>query len=288
MTLLRDHELARAFDHASATYDRLTALNPGYRTDLLRSARRLRLPRDGSGLHLLDLGCGTGASTAALLRAAPRATITAVDASPGMLRRAQAKPWPAGVRFRQLTAEQVATSGEGPYDAVFAAYLFRNVTDPDGVLRAVRSLLRPGGRLAVHEYSLSGSAVHRALWTAVCRGLIVPVGTLTGDRALYRHLWRSVLDFDTVPDFTARLADAGFTGVRTAPVAGWQTGITHTFLARNGTDPVPEYPAHQESGPPPEDGPPQEGGAPREHPEPPHSGPHPAPAQNGPHPEEAR
>jgi ubiquinone/menaquinone biosynthesis C-methylase UbiE len=237
MTLLRDRDLAHAFDHASHTYDRLTALNPGYRTDLLRSARRLRLPRDGAGLHVLDLGCGTGASTRALLRAAPRARITAVDASAGMLRRARAKPWPAHVRFRHLTAEELATAGQGPYDAVFAAYLLRNVTDPDGVLEIVRSLLRPGGRLAVHEYSLSGSDAHRALWTAVCRGLIIPAGTLGGDRALYRHLWRSVLDFDTVPAFTARLADAGFTGVRALPVAGWQTGIVHTFLARNGTGP---------------------------------------------------
>ncbi|MFE3095057.1 methyltransferase domain-containing protein [Streptomyces sp. NPDC059248] len=234
MTLLRDHDLARAFDHAAATYDRLTGLNPGYRTDLVRSARRLRLPRGGAGLHVLDLGCGTGASTRALLRAAPRARITAVDASSGMLERALAKPWPDRVRFRHLTAEEATTAGEGPYDAVFAAYLFRNVTDPDAVLRAVRSLLRPGGRLAVHEYSLSGARVHRGLWTAVCRGVVVPLGTLTGDRALYRHLWRSVLDFDTVRDFTARLADAGYTGVRTAPVAGWQTGIAHTFVARNG------------------------------------------------------
>ncbi|WP_254664807.1 class I SAM-dependent methyltransferase, partial [Streptomyces prasinopilosus] len=73
----------------------------------------------------------------ALLRAAPRARITAVDASPGMLRRARAKPWPAHVRFGHLAAEDVATAGEGPYDAVFAAYLLRNVTDPDGVLAAV-------------------------------------------------------------------------------------------------------------------------------------------------------
>ncbi|MFV0132900.1 methyltransferase domain-containing protein [Streptomyces sp. HMX87] len=233
MTLLRDHDLARAFDHASHTYDRLTALNPGYRTDLLRSARRLRLPGAGAGLHVLDLGCGTGASTRALLRAAPRARITAVDASSGMLRRALHKPWPSRVCFRHLTAEEVVTTGEGPYDAVFAAYLFRNVTDPDGVLAAVRSLLRPGGRLAVHEYTLTGSAAHRALWTAVCHGVIIPAGTLSGDRALYRHLWRSVLDFDTAPAFANRLTRAGFTGVRAAPVAGWQTGIVHTFLARN-------------------------------------------------------
>ncbi|GAA2264118.1 class I SAM-dependent methyltransferase [Streptomyces amakusaensis] len=234
MTLMRDHDLVLAFDHAAPAYDRLTALNPGYRAGLLRSARRLRLPREGDGARVLDLGCGTGASTAALLRAWPRARITAVDASPGMLRRALAKPWPAGVRFRHLTAEEAATRGEERYDAVFAAYLFRNLTDPDGVLRAVRSLLRPGGRLAVHEYSLSGALRHRALWEAVCRTVIIPAGSLTGDRALYRHLWRSVLDFDTAPAFTARLAGAGFTGVRAVPLTGWQTGIAHTFLACAG------------------------------------------------------
>ncbi|MGW0811719.1 methyltransferase domain-containing protein [Streptomyces viridiviolaceus] len=242
MTLLRDHDLARAFDHASHTYDCLTALNPGHRSDLLRSARRLRLPEGGAGLHVLDLGCGTGASTRALLRAAPRARITGVDASSGMLRRALAKPWPARVRFLHLTAEEVTAAGEGPFDAVFAAYLLRNVTDPDRVLEAVRTLLRPGGRLAVHDYSLSGSAVHRALWTAVCRGMIIPAGTLSGDRALYRHLWRSVLAFDTAPSFMDRLRRRGFTGVRAVPVAGWQTGIVHTFLARKDAGATAESP----------------------------------------------
>ncbi|MBX9365612.1 class I SAM-dependent methyltransferase [Streptomyces massasporeus] len=231
MTLLRDRDLAHAFDHASRTYDRLTGLNPGYRADLLRSARRLRLPGDGAGLHLLDLGCGTGASTRALLRAAPRARITAVDASAGMLRRALAKPWPDSVRFLHLSAEELDAAGEGPFDAVFAAYLFRNVSDPDAVLATVRTLLRPGGRLAVHEYSLGGSPAHRALWTAVCQGVIIPAGTLTGDRDLYRHLWHSVLDFDTADEFTGRLTRAGFTGARALPLAGWQTGITHTFVA---------------------------------------------------------
>ncbi|WP_336320328.1 methyltransferase domain-containing protein [Streptomyces lavendofoliae] len=240
MTLLHDRDLARAFDHASRGYDRLTALNPGHRAGLLRSARRLRLPRDGAGLHVLDLGCGTGASTAALLRAAPLARVTGVDASTGMLDRALAKRWPARVRFLHLTAEEVGDAGEGPFDAVFAAYLFRNVTDPDRVLASVRALLRPGGRLVVHDYSLSGSPVHRALWTAVCRAVIVPAGTAGGDGALYRHLWRSVLDFDTAPAFTDRLRRAGFTGVRAAPVPGWQTGIVHTFMAgagRAGTEP---------------------------------------------------
>ncbi|MFJ8887744.1 methyltransferase domain-containing protein [Streptomyces sp. NPDC102402] len=239
MTLLRDHDLARAFDHASHTYDRLTALNPGYRSDLLRSAHRLRLPRGGRGLRVLDLGCGTGASTRALLRAAPYARITAVDASAGMLERARAKRWPPNVRFVHRPAEDLPTTDDdGSYDAVFAAYLFRNVAEPGEVLKAVGALLRPGGRLLIHEYSLSGSPAHRALWNAVCRGVIVPAGTLTGDRALYHHLWRSVLAFDTAPAFAERIARAGFPFVRTVPVGGWQTGIVHAFLARSGKGPA--------------------------------------------------
>ncbi|WP_329237257.1 class I SAM-dependent methyltransferase [Streptomyces sp. NBC_01460] len=239
MTLLRDHDLARAFDRASHSYDRLTGLNPGYRSDLLRSAHRLRLPRGGRGLRVLDLGCGTGASTRALLRAAPYARITAVDASAGMLERARAKRWPRNVRFLHRSAEELATTDDdGSYDAVFAAYLFRNVAEPAVVLDAVRALLRPGGRLLVHEYSLSGSPLHRAVWNTVCRGVIVPAGTLTGDRELYHHLWRSVLAFDTAPAFAERIARAGFPFVRTAPVGGWQNGIVHVFLARSGTGPA--------------------------------------------------
>ncbi|MFE4497504.1 class I SAM-dependent methyltransferase [Streptomyces niveus] len=231
MTLLHDAELAAAFDHAALSYDRLVAANPGYHAHLRRSARRLRLPRGGAGLRLLDLGCGTGASTAALLAAAPHAEIVAVDASAGMLARAATKRWPAGVSFVHAPVERLADAGvSGPFDAVFAAYLFRNVTDPDGTLAVVRSLLRPGGRLGVHEYALGGRAVDRAVWTAVCRGVVLPAGRLAGDADLYRHLWRSVVEFDTASDFGDRLRRAGFAEVRVLPMPGWQTGIVHTFV----------------------------------------------------------
>ncbi|MEU8682754.1 class I SAM-dependent methyltransferase [Streptomyces sp. NPDC048611] len=238
MALLHDGELSAAFDHASRTYDRLVAVNPGYHGHLRRSARRLGLPGRGRGLRVLDLGCGTGASTAALLAVAPYAEITAVDASAGMLARAAGKRWPRGVSFVHAPVERLAGAGvtgrpgePGGFDAVFAAYLFRNVTDPDAVLAVAREALAPGGRLAVHEYTLSGGAVPRAVWTAVCGGILRPAGRLAGDAGLYRHLWRSVLAFDTAAEFTGRLRRAGFRQVRALPLPGWQTGITHTFVA---------------------------------------------------------
>ncbi|MDT0309245.1 class I SAM-dependent methyltransferase [Streptomyces sp. DSM 44917] len=230
--LLRDADLAAAFDRGARAYDRLVAVNPGYHAHLRRSARRLRLPHGGAGRHVLDLGCGTGASTAALAWALPGARITAVDASAGMLRRAEAKRWPARVSFVHAPAEDLARAGvHGPFDAVFAAYLLRNVTDPDGVLRAARAALAPGGRLAVHDYALSGHPLHRAVWAAVCKGLVLPLGTALGDGPLYRHLWRSVEEFDSAPVLAQRLRRAGFAHVRVLPLPGWQTGIAHTVLA---------------------------------------------------------
>ncbi|MFF7645762.1 methyltransferase domain-containing protein [Streptomyces canus] len=236
MTVLRDADLAAAFDHAAHSYDTLVAANPGYHAHLRRSARRLGLPHPGTGLRVLDLGCGTGASTAALARVLPDAEITAVDASAGMLDRAMAKPWQGRVRFVCASAEALAEAGvDGPFDAVFAAYLFRNVADPDAVLDAVHDLLAPHGRLAVHEYTLSGRPLDRAVWNAVCRGLVLPVATALGDGDLYRHLWRSVVDFDTADRFTDRVRARGFDHVHALPLPGWQTGITHTIVARRAT-----------------------------------------------------
>ncbi|MEU0334408.1 methyltransferase domain-containing protein [Streptomyces sp. NPDC006193] len=233
MTLLRDEDLAAAFDHASRSYDALVAANPGYHAHLRRSVRRLGLPGHGEGLRVLDLGCGTGASTAALRSVLPAARITAVDASAGMLARAAAKPWAAGVTFVHSPAERLAEAGvDGPFDAVFAAYLMRNVADPDAVLAGVHGLLAPGGRLGVHEYTLSGRRADRMLWTLVCRGVVQPAAALLGDGVLYRHLWRSVVEFDTAGGFADRVRAAGFRDVRVLPLPGWQTGIAHTFTAR--------------------------------------------------------
>ncbi|MGW2822969.1 methyltransferase domain-containing protein [Streptomyces sp. NPDC001443] len=233
MTLLRDADLAAAFDHAARSYDTLVAANPGYHAHLRRSARRLGLPDGGRDMRVLDLGCGTGASTAALAEVLPGAAITAVDASAGMLERAAAKSWPDNVTFLHAPAERLREAGVGEaFDAVFAAYLFRNAADPDRVLATVRDLLSPHGRLAVHEYTLSGRAGHRAVWTAVCGGIVLPVATALGDGRLYRHLWRSVIEFDTADEFADRVRTAGFDRVRVLPLPGWQTGIAHTFVAR--------------------------------------------------------
>jgi ubiquinone/menaquinone biosynthesis C-methylase UbiE len=222
-----------AFDVGASGYDRMVGANPGYHDHLRMSTRRMRLPDSGRGMRLLDAGCGTGASTAALLAAAPEAEIVGVDASAGMLQEATNKSWPSSVRFVHGRIEDLADLGvEGPFDGILAAYLVRNLPDPDAQLKRFLDLLRPGGTLALHEYSVADSRAASSLWTAVCWGIIIPSGWLhTRDTTLYRHLWRSVLTFDGAARFRQRLTDAGFVAVHSETMPGWQRNIVHTFLA---------------------------------------------------------
>ncbi|MGB8201389.1 MAG: ubiquinone biosynthesis methyltransferase UbiE, partial [Pseudonocardiaceae bacterium] len=44
-------DVTSEFDAAAAGYDRLVGASPGYHSNLARSARRMRLPGDGAGLH---------------------------------------------------------------------------------------------------------------------------------------------------------------------------------------------------------------------------------------------
>lgn len=225
-------EVPGAFDVGAAAYDGLVGANPGYHDHLRISAHRMRIPNGGRGLRLLDAGCGTGASTAALLEAAPHAEIVAVDASAGMLEQAAGKSWPDSVRFVHSPIEEFGSGdiGDG-FDGILAAYLVRNLADPDAQLRRFLTMLRPGASLALHEYSVRDSKPAQAVWNAVCWGIIIPAGwRKTGDSTLYRHLWRSVNSFDGAAEFQRRLVAAGFSGVHSETMPGWQRGIVHTFI----------------------------------------------------------
>jgi ubiquinone/menaquinone biosynthesis C-methylase UbiE len=229
----------RAFDDHAASYDRLVNANPGYHDHLRLSVQRMGLPDRGRGLRLLDIGCGTGASTAALLAVAPEAEIVAVDASQEMLNEAQRKPWTGRVRFVRGNAQNLAAVGiTGPFDGILAAYLVRNLPSPDAALRHFLTLLRPGAPMAVHEYSVRDSTRSRIVWTLVCWTIIIPLGRLrTGSSDLYRYLWRSVLRFDGVRTLAQRLRDAGFVDVRCQTFPGWQQNIVHTVLGRRRPEP---------------------------------------------------
>lgn len=223
-------EVPADFDRVAPTYDLLTGFNPGYHRHLRLSAARLGA---SASARILDLCCGTGASTEAVLATYPRADVVALDASAGMLAVAREKPVLRGVRFVHGNATDPAAYGAaGPFDAILMAYGIRNLPEPDRALANLRALLRPGGAICFHEYSVAGSRRARLVWDAVAWGIIVPAGLVTAPGSpIYRYLHRSVRAFDAVDAFEARLRRAGFDRVRTLPMDGWQSGVLHSFLA---------------------------------------------------------
>lgn len=236
------------FDEVATTYDLMVALNPGYHAQLLGSARVLveALPRPSDRpVRVVDLGCGSGASTRALEKALQESGLTyelvGVDGSAGMLAQARRKQWRTPVHFAQDDAEHLDPGswglahldGEGVVDGVFAAYLVRNVTARDDLLARMRRLVVPGGVVVLHEYSVADDRRARAVWDAVSWGVVVPLGLVTAPRSpIYRYLWRSVVDFDGARLLRGRLVAAGFDDVRSRSFGGWQRGVLHTFFGR--------------------------------------------------------
>ncbi|MET9695329.1 class I SAM-dependent methyltransferase [Streptomyces sp. NPDC006529] len=104
--------------------------------------------------HIVDLGCGTGAGTFALLARFPEAEVTAVDASAAHLDRLRERARALGLadRVRTVAADLDANwPGLGRPALVWASASLHHLADPGRTLRAVHGLLAPGGLFAVVE-----------------------------------------------------------------------------------------------------------------------------------------
>lgn len=128
-----------------------------------------RSPVPVAGHVVLDVGTGTGVVGDALTAAG--ATVLAVDRSPDMLAwRSKERP-PAAVA--DVLALPVST---GAVDAAVAAFVLNHLTEPDGGLRELVRVVRPGGVVLATVYSnASRSAVRDRLdEEAIALGYRVP------------------------------------------------------------------------------------------------------------------
>ncbi|MFF4729704.1 class I SAM-dependent methyltransferase [Streptomyces mirabilis] len=113
------------------------------------------LPIRTSPRRIVDLGCGTGAGTLALLERFPEAELTAVDLSAAHLHRLREKTAAVGaadrVRIVRADLDTTAWPALGTPELVWASASMHHMPDPDRTLRQVHDLLAPGGLFAVVE-----------------------------------------------------------------------------------------------------------------------------------------
>jgi 2-polyprenyl-3-methyl-5-hydroxy-6-metoxy-1,4-benzoquinol methylase len=99
-------------------------------------------------VDVLDVGCGLGQLTTAL--ASGKREVTGVDLSPEMIARAQQRS-PASLRVSFLCCDFLEHDFESKrFDCVVSAATLHHVPEDIAVPRMV-TLLRPGGRLVIHD-----------------------------------------------------------------------------------------------------------------------------------------
>ncbi len=104
--------------------------------------------------RILDLGCGTGTGSLALLGRFPGSAVTAVDASGPMLDhlRNKARELDVASRVRVVQADlDAGWPDTGPADLAWASNSMHHMSDPDRVLAQILAALEPPGLLAVAE-----------------------------------------------------------------------------------------------------------------------------------------
>ncbi|GGV11200.1 class I SAM-dependent methyltransferase [Streptomyces spectabilis] len=129
--------------HWAAHQDRWNAVNGGFDRPLLDAAA-LR-----AGEHVLDVGCGAGATTRLAARAVGPGRALGLDLSAPMLERARARAADEGVAnvsFEHGDA-QVHPLAPDSFDVAISRFGVMFFTDPVAAFTNVARALRPGGRV---------------------------------------------------------------------------------------------------------------------------------------------
>jgi len=221
------------FNRVANKYDLATFLSQGYQDDLQRSVNRLELNGDE---FVLDLCCGTGKSTICCLNKLPDGKVIGVDNSEMMLRVATDKYFKLFNRNKlEFVLKDVMKLDykDNSIDAIFMAYGIRNMPDYKKALLNFFRVLKPGGKIAFHEYSLSENFFSHFYWKALGYVLIIPVSTMvTGSSRIFKYLVKSVDNFLSPNVFQSLLAATGFINVQILDMPGWRKPILHTFFAQ--------------------------------------------------------
>lgn len=102
-----------------------------------------------SGEHVLDVGCGAGASSRALAAlVGPRGRVLGVDISEPLIARAREEALSGSPVTFELADAASAPLPQGAFDLLFSRFGLMFFGNPAGAFAHMRQALKPGGRLA--------------------------------------------------------------------------------------------------------------------------------------------
>lgn len=141
-----------SFDMASEGYD-----CPSLRFFAGSSAHLIGLMQLEGSETLLDIATGTGNAAIAAARTLKYGSVTGIDLSTGMLRKAGDKAKEMNLRnvvFRQCDIESMEFE-DNAFDAVTCAFGLFFLPNMENGLRCISRVLKPGGKLAITSFAPS-------------------------------------------------------------------------------------------------------------------------------------
>jgi demethylmenaquinone methyltransferase/2-methoxy-6-polyprenyl-1,4-benzoquinol methylase len=186
-----------------------------------RTAKLLRPILQGDDAVVLDLCCGTG-DLALALRNSSKARVIGADFAHTMLVRARAKSilgsshpgMPAPLPLFEADALRLPFASAS-FDLVASAFGFRNLANYEEGLREIRRVLKPGGTIAILEFSEPPPGLVGDLYRWYCRKLLPKIGgLLSGNLSAYKYLPASIARFFRPEELAAKITNAGFSAVK--------------------------------------------------------------------------
>ena len=202
-------EVAEMFDGVAGRYDITNTVLSFGQDRRWRKATRKALalrPRD----VVLDLAAGTAVSSEEL--ATSGATVIAADFSRGMLRAGAKRAVP------KVAADALHLPfADDSFDAATISFGLRNVNDVPLALSELRRVLKPGGRLAICEFSTPTAKAFRTVYLEYLMKALPSVATtVSSNPAAYVYLAESIRAWPDQPALAEQIRAAGFVDV------GWQ------------------------------------------------------------------
>ena len=186
------------------------------------------------GEHLIDVAGGTGDVAKAFLARADKvakrrktsapATAIVCDINEAMLMAGKGRRdlQSFGPRIHWVCGDAEALPfPDSCADAVTISFGIRNVANRVAALKDFRRVLKPGGRLAVLEFSHMTAPLLQKAYDTYSFNVIPPMGAwVAGDRESYQYLVESIRKFPKQDTFADEISAAGFSRIAVTNFSG--------------------------------------------------------------------
>lgn len=205
-------KVAGMFNQISGTYDlanHLLSLGMDFRWRK-KVAAELEKYRPQS---VLDLACGTCDLALAIKKQIPQSFVLGIDLAEKMLALAAAKTGKSDaineVSLAKADIERMPFPDQS-FNAASIAFGIRNLERRDRGLLEIRRVLKPGGVLAVLEFSMPKKGLFAAVYSFYLGKLLPMLGRLISGKEAYFYLRDTIREFPGPGQFSRELENAGF------------------------------------------------------------------------------